>query len=65
MNMELSAYKSFFYDFVQSGGSIDYFIGWFSTGSLNMKLLLDADLMQRTAELGINIVLCAYPCDNE
>jgi hypothetical protein len=65
MNMELSAHKSFFYDFVQSGGSVDYFIGWFSTSSLNMSLLLDADLIQRTAELGINILLCAYTSDDE
>jgi len=60
-NRELSIHSAFLKNIQETGGCVDYFVGWFSDGSINMNIYLDPDLMKRTSELGISIVLCAYP----
>ena len=60
-NNSLVKHKSFFKEVRESGGKVDYFVGWFSNGSCNMNIYLDDNLMKLTSELGISIVLCAYP----
>jgi hypothetical protein len=63
-NSSLSMHQTFFKEVREAGGSIEYFVGWFSAGSINMNLVLEPELMQETSALGLSIVLCAYP-DNE
>jgi len=63
-NSNLSMHQKFFKDVREAGGSIEYFVGWFSSGSINMNIVLEPELMQKTSALGVAIVLCAYP-DNE
>lgn len=60
-NLKLSAHKGFFFDVTKAGGEVQYFVGWFSTGTINMSLVLSTDLMRSTADLGIGIIMCAYP----
>jgi len=63
-NFSLSKHQKFFKDVRETGGSIEYFVGWFSSGSINMNIVFEPELMQKTSALGVTIVLCAYP-DNE
>ncbi len=63
-NSNLSIHQKFFKEVREAGGSVEYFIGWFSSGSINMNIVLEPELMQKTSALGVAIVLCAYP-DNE
>ena len=63
-NSSLSIHQEFFKDVREAGGSIEYFVGWFGSGSINMNIVLEPELMQKTSVLGVSIVLCAYP-DNE
>jgi len=58
LNNELKRHKSYFAELIDSGGCIEYFIGWFSAD--NVGLTLSRELMKQTAELGIEIGLCAY-----
>jgi hypothetical protein len=60
-NLEFSKHKGFLKAVIETGGSIEYFVGWFSEGSINMNIILEPYLMKATSELGIAIVLCAYP----
>jgi hypothetical protein len=60
-NIELSHHKAFFQNLRKSGGTIDYFVGWFSVDSINMNIYLDPPVLKSTADLGVSIVLCAYP----
>jgi hypothetical protein len=52
--------KSFFNEIRSSGGTIEYFVGWFSVDSTNMNIYLEPSLLKSTSELAISIVLCAY-----
>lgn len=63
-NLVLAKYRDFFKEVCETGGCVEYFVGWFSSGSINMSIVFDPELMQSTSELNISIVLCAYP-DNE
>ena len=60
-NVEFERHKSFFNEIRSSGGTIDYFVGWFSVDSINMNIYLEPSLLKSTADLDIAIVLCAYP----
>lgn len=62
-NAELEKHKSFFEKIRSSGGTVEYFVGWFSVGSINMNIYLEPPLLKSAADLGITIVLCAYPED--
>jgi len=62
-NKEFSKHSDFFTKVCETGGTLEYFVGWFSEGSINMNIFLDASLMKATSELGVSIVLCAYPED--
>ena len=62
-NTELEKHKAFFNELRSTGGTIDYFVGWFSVDSINMNIYLDPPLLRSTADLDISIVLCAYPED--
>ncbi|NIB43680.1 hypothetical protein HBA55_28990 [Pseudomaricurvus alkylphenolicus] len=62
-NEEFLHLKEFFHWVRSSGGTVEYFVGWFSTGSVNMNIVLDSDVMSSTSDLGLSIVLCAYPED--
>lgn len=62
-NAELKIHRSFFNTIRSSGGTIEYFVGWFSENSINMNIYLDPPLLKNTADLDISIVLCAYPED--
>ncbi|WP_139058350.1 hypothetical protein [Shewanella sp. HN-41] len=62
-NAEFKRHKSFFNHIRSSGGTIEYFVGWFSVDSINMTIYLEPSLLKSTADLDISIVLCAYPED--
>ena len=62
-NSELEKHKAFFNEIRSTGGTIDYFVGWFSVDSINMNIYLAPPLLKSTADLDISIVLCAYPED--
>jgi len=62
-NSSLSTHQNFFNEVRKAGGSIEYFVGWFSSGSINMNIVLSPELMKNTSELGVTIVICAYPDD--
>ncbi|WP_111977846.1 hypothetical protein [Algibacillus agarilyticus] len=64
-NNELAKHKSFFEKLRVTGGTIEYFVGWFSVGSINMNIYLEPPVLKSTADLGISIVLCAYPSNDE
>lgn len=64
-NSELAKHKSFFESLRESGGTIEYFVGWFSVDSINMNIYLDPPVLKSTADLSISIVLCAYPSEGE
>ena len=63
-NAGLSDHQRFFNEVRKTGGVVEYFVGWFSSESINMNIVLEPDLMRKTSELGVSIVMCAYP-DNE
>ncbi len=60
-NAKLEKHKDFFNKLRATGGVIEYFVGWFSVDSINMSIYLEPPLLKNTADLGISIVLCAYP----
>ena len=60
-NADLEKHKSFFNEIRSSGGTIEYFVGWFSVDSINMNIYLEPSLLKSTSDLAISIVLCAYP----
>ena len=60
-NKVLSKHHEFLKIVRDTGGSIEYFVGWYGNGGVNMDIVLDPKLMKSTSELGISIVLCAYP----
>ena len=60
-NSKLSAHRNFFNEVRKVGGSVEYFVGWFSSGSINMNIALSSELMKSTSELSVAIVFCAYP----
>ncbi len=64
-NNELAKHRSFFESLKETGGTVEYFVGWFSVDSINMNIYLDPPVLQSTADLGISIVLCAYPSNHE
>ena len=63
-NEGLIIYKDYFKSLVDTGGYIEYFIGWFSVGSINMNITLEPKLLASTAELYISIGVAAYPNDD-
>jgi len=60
-NKKLEVHKQYFGELIESGGYIEYFIGWFSEGSINMNVTLEPKLLKETADLNITIGLAAYP----
>ncbi|WP_299022680.1 DUF4279 domain-containing protein [uncultured Photobacterium sp.] len=60
-NERFQSNKEYFEELYRSGGYIEYFIGWFSEGSINMSVRFEPDLLKSTAELYISIGLDAYP----
>ncbi len=62
-NNEFNKHKALFNDIRATGGTIEYFVGWFSVDSINMNIFLDPPILKSTADLDISIVLCAYPED--
>ncbi|GIU36787.1 hypothetical protein TUM4644_37570 [Shewanella colwelliana] len=64
-NKKLAVNREFFDEIRKSGGVIEYFVGWFSSGSINMNIFLEPKLMKSTADLNISIVLCASPDSEE
>jgi len=57
--LQLEAHGMFLSHFVSTGGSIDYFIAWFSEG-LNTGATLDWNLLKRLAALQIDVGLDIY-----
>lgn len=55
----LEAHRSFLSEFVSTGGSIDYFVAWFTDG-LNTGVTLDWQLLKRLAALEIDLGLDVY-----
>jgi len=64
-NNKLKRYRGFFEKLRKSGGTVDYFIGWFSVDRINMNIYLEPSVLKSTAELNISLVLCAYPSYHE
>ncbi len=60
-NDELGKHKAFFKNLKETGGTVEYFVGWFSVDSINMSIYLNPTVLSNTADLGVSIVLCAYP----
>ena len=60
-NVRFKEHEVFFGNLLKSGGYIEYFIGWFSTGNINMCITLSPELLLETAELHISVGICAYP----
>lgn len=56
---ELETNAFFLKNFVSSGGSIEYFIGWFTDG-LMTGATLDSDLLSRMSALNIDMGLDVY-----
>lgn len=61
LNNKLNRHKEYFTRLLASGGCVEYFVGWFAAD--NVGLTLSRELMKQTAELGIEIGLCAYVGD--
>jgi Domain of unknown function (DUF4279) len=55
----LEARRPFLEEFVSTGGSIDYFVAWFTDG-LNTGVTLDWQLLKRLASLQIDLDLDVY-----
>src|SRR5579872_6475287 len=53
--------RAFLKDFVESGGTAEYFVGWFS-GPMSGDSL-EAELLRRMGDLGVGIALDVY-CDH-
>ncbi|MCB5228423.1 DUF4279 domain-containing protein [Alishewanella sp. 16-MA] len=64
-NSELAKHKCFFEKLRETGGAVDYFVGWFSVDSINMNIYLEPAVLYSTADLSISLVLCAYPSHHE
>ena len=60
-NEKIKIHKEYLNSLVESGGYIEYFIGWFSEGTINMSATFTPDLLQSTADLNISIGLDVYP----
>ena len=58
LNQQLTPHKIKFGEIVNSGGYIEYFVGWFSEG--NIGATLNPKLLKSTAELNISIRLDIY-----
>ena len=58
LNQQFSPHKKRLGEIVNSGGYIEYFIGWFSEG--NIGATLNPALLKSTAELNISIGLDIY-----
>ncbi|MFK8067721.1 MAG: DUF4279 domain-containing protein [Gammaproteobacteria bacterium] len=58
LNQQLQLHKKKFGEIVNSGGYIEYFIGWFSEG--NISTTLSPQLLRSTAELSISIGFDIY-----
>ena len=57
-NKRLQPYASFFEELVNSGGYIEYFVGWFSEN--NVGATFEPSLMKETSALNIAIGLDVY-----
>jgi len=57
--LALEARRPFFADFVLTGGSIDYFVAWFTDG-LNTGATLPWQLLKRLSDLRIDLDLDVY-----
>ena len=55
----LEPHKDFLRELVETGGEIEYFIGWFTTDTSGGETL-DWELLQRLADLRINLALDVY-----
>ena len=51
--------ESFVRSFISTGGSIEYFVAWFSDG-MNTGTVLDWELMKRLSALQVNLDLDVY-----
>jgi len=60
LNNQLSIHSEYFSKIVQTGGYIEYFIGWFG-GDYSMIVSLEPNLLKTTANLNIAIGLDVYP----
>lgn len=50
MSMDSGTLGHFLSEFVSTGGSVEYFIGWF-TGGLNTGATLDRELLKTLSDL--------------
>jgi hypothetical protein len=57
----LEAHKDFLDQFITTGGEIEYFVGWFTTGTSGGDTL-PWELMRRMADLKINLDLTGNFC---
>lgn len=60
LNQEYGIHKKYFSHLVETGGYIEYFIGWFE-GDHNLVATFSPKLLKSTSELNIAIGLDAYP----
>jgi len=58
LNTRLEQFSMYFSDIVSSGGSVEYFVGWFSAD--NVGIYLSPGLMKQTSDLCISIGIAAY-----
>ena len=60
--VEIGAHSGFLRDFVSTGGSIEYFVGWF-TSKVSGGETLNWELLRRLADYQINISLDVYSAE--
>ena len=60
-NKRFKSHEKYFLTLIESGGYIEYFIGWFGTGNINMSISLTPELLHSIASLHFSVGLCAYP----
>ena len=56
---DVEAHSGFLTEFSESGGKIEYFVGWFS-GDQNTGEVFDWDLLRRLSELRISLAFDVY-----
>jgi hypothetical protein len=62
-NIKISKYKELFDEIIKTGGSLEYFIGWYSNKK-NSGELFDLELLSKLAELKIELSIDFYERDD-
>ena len=59
-NARFAPHKEYFRQLVESGGYVEYFIGWFEEGTGNISASFSSELLSKTSALKIAIGLDVY-----